>query len=130
MRHRLGSTARVFSRVYTMRRILYVDTQRMRQRLIVRLEEIFGIASEYASGKIDRVADSDGKRRHLTVIERQFWARIATFTAQTINSIAKGIDERQIDRELDKLERMLNTTSATIKVSAANSEPPGKSEGT
>ena len=130
MRHRLGSTARVFSRVYIMRRILYVDTQRMRQKMIVRLDQIFEIASEYASCKIDRVADAEGKPRHLTLIERQFWARIATFTAQTINSIAKGLDERQIDRELDKLERMLNQTSATIQVSAANSEPPGKSEGT
>jgi len=62
-------------------------------------------------------------------VERQFWARIAAFTAQTVNSVAKGIDERQIDLDLNKLEAMLNKTAATGKAEAADRESPGKSEG-
>jgi len=61
--------------------------------------------------------------------EKQFWARIAGFTAQTVNSIAKGIDERQIDSDLSKLEAMLNKTAAAIKTQAVDGESPGKSEG-
>jgi hypothetical protein len=40
-------------------------------------------------------------------VERQHWARIAAYTAQIINNIAKEIDERQINLDLDKLEAML-----------------------
>jgi hypothetical protein len=48
-----------------------------------------------------------------------------------INNLAKGIDERQIDKDLDKLEVMLNKTAAAVKTPAvAGSEPPRKSEGT
>jgi hypothetical protein len=114
-----------------MRRILHVDTQRTRQKLIVRLEEIFEIASDYARGRVKRVVDESGVERQLTIAERQFWARIATYSAQIINSIAKGIDERQIDQDLDKLEAMLNKTAAAVTVTAvAGSESPRQSEGT
>ena len=82
-----------------MRRILNIDTQRLRGRIIVQLEEIFHIASGYARGRVSRTVDKDGKERSLTVTERQNWARIATYSAQIINSIANGIDERQIDKD-------------------------------
>ena len=71
-----------------------------------------------------------GRNRPLTMSERQFWARIAAYTAQIINSIANGIDERQIDSDLNKLEAMLNKTAAAVKAQAVDGEPPGKSEGT
>jgi len=130
LRYRLDNLLRVSLRVSKMRRILHVDTQRTRQRLIARLEEIFEISSDYARGRVKRVVDEHGVERELTVVERQFWARIATYSAQIINSIAKGIDERQIDQDLDKLEAMLNKTASAVKTEAVSSEPPGKSEGT
>ena len=70
----------------------------------MQLEEVFHIASDYARGKIDRVTVEDGKKRPLTIVERQHWARIAAYAVQIINNIAKGIDERQINLGLDKLE--------------------------
>ncbi len=101
-----------------MRRILHVDTQRTRQRLIIQLEDLFDIASNYARGKIQRVVDETGKQRPLTIAERQHYARIAAYTAQIINSMVKGIDERQIDHDLDKLEAMLNKTKSAVTASA------------
>lgn len=129
MHGRLNSKLRISQRVSKTRRILIIDTQRTRKKLIIQLEEVFQIASNYARGKINLVTGEDGKPRPLTMSEKQFWARIAAFTAQTVNSIAKGIDERQIDSDLNKLEAMLNKTAAAIKTQAVNGESPGKSEG-
>jgi hypothetical protein len=88
--------------------------------LISQLEEVFQVASDYARGIIGRVTDNDGKKRPLTIVERQFWCRVAAYTAQIINCIVKEIDERQIDLDLDKLEAMLNNTEAAVKIQDAN----------
>ncbi len=109
-----------------MRRILHVDTQHTRKKLLVQLEELFQISSNYARGKVKHVIDETGKERPLTIAERQFYARIAAYTAQIINNLAKGIDERQIDQDLNKLEAMLNKTAPEDAVKRV-SEPPGKS---
>jgi hypothetical protein len=114
-----------------MRRILHVDTQHTRKKLLLQLEDLFDIASNYARGKVQRIVDETGKQRPLTIAERQHYARVAAYTAQIVNSIAKGIDERQIDQDLDKLEAMLNKTTSAVKATAVvGSEPPRKSEGT
>ncbi len=84
-----------------MRRIFHVDTQHTRRKLLVQLEELFEIASNYARGKFNHIRDETGKERPLTIAERQNYTRIATYTAQIINSVAKGLDERQIDKDLD-----------------------------
>jgi hypothetical protein len=103
---------RVSRQIGQLRRALHVDTQHTRKKLVRRLEEVFETASDYARGKIKRVTDEDGKERPLTIVERQFWARIAAYTAQIINNVAKGIDERKIDHDLDNLARMLNEGKA------------------
>jgi hypothetical protein len=82
----------------------------------VQLEEVFHIASDYARGKIDRVTVEDGKKRPLTIVERQHWARIAAYAVQIINNVAKGIDERQINLDLDMLEAMLNETAGVLRI--------------
>ncbi len=126
---RLSLETRINARLNKMRRILHVDTQHTRKKLLLQLEDLFEISSNYARGKVQRVVDEAGKERPLTIAERQFYARIAAYTAQIINNLAKGIDERQIDRDLDKLEAMLNKTVPAPKAQAVGSEPPGKSEG-
>ncbi|MGA2386956.1 MAG: hypothetical protein ABSG33_10545 [Candidatus Bathyarchaeia archaeon] len=63
-------------------------------------------------GVVKYVVDEKGKQRPLTVAERQSYTRIAAYTAQIIASIAKGLDERQIDKDLDQLEAMLKKTGA------------------
>ncbi len=109
---------RVFNRICASRRILHVDTQRTRQKLIGQLEVIFETASCYARGNVTWVTGEDGKKRPLTVLERQWWAKIAAQTAATINNIARGFDEHQIDDQLNLLEAMLNKTSSTGQAQA------------
>ena len=65
LRCRLSLERRVNVRLNKMRRILHVDTQRTRKKLIIQLEELFEIASDYARGKVKRVIDEDGKERPL-----------------------------------------------------------------
>jgi hypothetical protein len=120
---------RVSRRVSELRRTVIVDTRRLREKTIRRLKEIFRIASDYARGRVDRVTDDDGRMRLLTIPERQFWARIAAYTAQIINTIAKGIDEREIDEELDELEAMLNKRKTENKAEADKGEAAGKLSG-
>jgi len=127
---RLSLERRVNARLNKMRRILHVDTQHTRKKLLLQLEDLFEISSNYARGKVQRVVDEAGKERPLTIAERQFYARIAAYIAQIINNLAKGIDERQIDRDLDKLEAMLNKTAAAVTAMADDRGSPGKSEGT
>ena len=91
----------------------------MRKKTIQRLEEIFRIASNYARGKVKRVIEDDGKERPLTIPERQFWARIAAYTALIINNVAKGIDERRIDMDLDELARLIHENKAKSEAEAA-----------
>lgn len=109
---------RVHYRVIALRRAFHVDTQRVRKKTIQRLEEIFKIASNYARGKVSRVIDDDGKERPLTIPERQFWARIAAYTAMVISNVAKGIDERQIDLDLDKLDALIHENKAKSEAEA------------
>ncbi len=115
MRYRLNIKIRVSRRICNSRRILSVDTQRTRKKLISELEAIFELSSMYARGRIKWVTGDDGKPRLLTIIERQFYARIAAFTVEIINSVAKAIDERQIDADLDKLEQILNKLPIAAK---------------
>jgi len=120
----INSKKRVVGRVHQVRRIMHIDTQHVRRKMICRLEEIFKISADYARGKRQRVVDEDGKERPLTIAERQYWARIAAYTAQIINNVTKGIDERQIDQDLDELEAMLDKTKAANQVQA----PDGSAE--
>ena len=60
------------------------------------------------------MVDENGVERLLTISEKQFWARIAAYSAQIINSIAKGLDERQIDKDLNAIENMLNKTASGV----------------
>ena len=126
MRGRLTVKMRVSRRVAKIRRTVNVDTQQLRKKTVRMLEDIFKIAADYARGKVGRVTDEDGNVRELTIPERQFWARIAAYTAQIINTIARGIDERQIDQDLDKLEVMLHKGTPKNEAEQPGEEASGK----
>jgi hypothetical protein len=57
--------------VNKIKEILRTDLQRTRRKVICHLEEIFYIASDYARGRIYRVAIANGKVRPLTIAERR-----------------------------------------------------------
>jgi len=54
-------------------------------------------------------------RRNLKLKQRQMWTRVAAYIAQIINSAASGFDEKQIDEDLNKLEKLINEATAKNK---------------
>jgi len=98
-------------RVARLKETLQVDTQKIREKLLNNLQMIFDNAVVLARGDVT----VDGEE--LTLNERRDWTRVAAYTAQIIQSIAKGFDERQIDVMLDELEKLVAEAKAkaTIK---------------
>lgn len=87
-------------RLLVCRRIVRVDTQRLRCQLMVKLKDMFDAAHCLA------------QQKDLDLNVRQKWMRVAAYAAQVINSLAKGFDEKQIDKDLDKLEVLVNEATA------------------
>jgi len=114
----------VSRRIFQLRRIARVDTQKIRRKALLRLQEIFDVASAFARGEIERVKEG-AQEKAVTLKQRQMWARIAAYTAQIMNTVADGIDERQIDKDLDKLEKMVDEAKAKSEAKEARTGPPG-----
>jgi len=76
-------------RVARLKETVQVDTQKIREKLLNNLQMIFDNAVVLARGDVT----VDGEE--LTLNERRDWTRVAAYTAQIIQSIAKGFDERQ-----------------------------------
>ena len=87
--------------------------------MIEDLGELFVMASSFARGDYKFQYDN-GKREAVSLGERQRWVRVAAYTAQILASVTDGLDERQIDRDLTELERIVN--EARAKGKAAKSE--------
>ena len=109
-----GRTSRktqVARRILQLRRTFEIDTQRLRSKAVKGLEDLFDMASAFAKGTY-KYQYVDGKRESIKMKQRQIWARIATYAAQVMNTIAQGIDERQIDKDLAHLEKLVNEATA------------------
>lgn len=113
---KIGRKTQVSRRFFQFRKRFDVDTQQLRTKAIKRLEELFNLSSDFARGTY-KFQYTNGKREVLTVKQRQMWARIAAYVAQIMNTIANGIDERQIDKDLALLEKLVN--EATTKNSGS-----------
>jgi hypothetical protein len=98
------------------------DTDRLRRKTIASLEQLFDVASDFAKGRI-KWQTQDGKASLVTIKQRQMWARIAAYVAQIMNTIANGIDERQIDKDLALLERLVSETTAKKEHPRSGQEP-------
>ncbi|MEM3697393.1 MAG: hypothetical protein QXQ94_07845 [Candidatus Bathyarchaeia archaeon] len=98
-------------RIAELREEYQINTQQLRTKTIQNLQELFNIAASLAKGET-KTQTSNGKTEKLTLKQRQMWARVATYIAQTINSISSTFDERQIDQDLAKLEQMINEAAA------------------
>jgi len=119
----------ILRRVAKLREKVKVDTQRMRAKWMKSLEEIFNFAASLAKGEF-KTQTVNGETVKVTMKQRQIWARIAAYTAQIMNSIAQGFDERQIDAQLDELERLVSEAKAKTKTKGTEREiSRGKAEG-
>jgi len=104
----------IYHRFIKLRKRVKVNTQRIRKSLLDNLEEIFNLAASLARGKI-KTQIIDGKQVKVTLRERRAWAKVAAYTAQVMNSIAEGFDERQIDFQMDELEKLIREAKAKGK---------------
>jgi len=94
-----------------------LDTQQLRYNVINKLTDLFNAASGMA------------KSRGLEVKDRPEWTRIAGYIAQTIESISKGYDEKQIDQDLASLEKMIDEAKAKRKDGATQKGTPSPGTG-
>ena len=109
-----GKTSRkmmIVQRVWKLKRRIKVDTQRMRGKALKNLEELFILAVALAKGEV-KTQTEDGEVQKVTLRQRQKWARVAAYIAQIMNSLAEGFDEREIDVQMDDLERLVNEAKA------------------
>ena len=88
------------NRVQKLRAEVKIDTQKLRDQAIQNLQELFALAKEQAQNP------------NVKLKQRQAWTRVATYICQVINTIAIHFDERQIDLDLNKLEELINETTA------------------
>lgn len=100
---RVSMKKMVCSRLQKCRRILQIDTQQIRFKLIKKLEEMFDCAHALSQNPI------------MDLREREKWAKIAAYIAQTINSVSTGFDEQKVNREIDELENLVNKARAKTK---------------
>jgi hypothetical protein len=97
----------VSSRVVTIRNEVEAETQRLRERTLNKLEEIFKVVAKVARGEI-RHQRVNGKMVPIRLNQRRRWVRVAEHIARTMNSIASNIDEKEIHTQLNELQRLVN----------------------
>lgn len=86
--------------------------------MIEDLKELFDMASSFARGDY-KFQYHNGEREAVSIKERQKWVRVAAYTAQILTSVTDGFDERQIDRDLTELERLVSEARAKGKAPQA-----------
>jgi len=100
-------------KVAQLKETIKIDTQRIREKILEKLQAIFQNAVSLAKG------ETTVNKEPLTIKQHQAWARVAAYTAQVIQGIAKGFDEHQIDEDLAKLEALINEAATKTKTQTA-----------
>jgi hypothetical protein len=121
MSGRVGFKILVARRIFQLRRAIRVDTQRLRLKSMNLLEEIFNVATRYARGEIEWEIVG-GRKYPVTLKQKQLWARIAAYVAQIMSNVADSFDERQIDRDLDRLEKLVDEARSKSKARELGAE--------
>jgi hypothetical protein len=104
----------IIKRTAQLRQNLKIDTQEIRIKTLNNLQELFTLATDLAKGN-PKTQTTNGETKKVTLKQRQIWARIAAYIAQIINSVAHGFDEKQIDQDLEKLEKLINEATTKNK---------------
>ena len=102
----------ISSRIVAIRNEVKAEAQRLRNRTLDKLEEIFNVAAKVARGEI-RHQRIDGKMVPIRLNQRKRWLRVAKHVTLTMSSIASNIDEKEIHTQLNELERLINETKTT-----------------
>jgi len=102
----------VSNRVVAVRNEVEAEAQRLRNRTLDRLEEIFNVTAKVARGEIKHQR-IDGKMVPIRINQRKRWVRVAEHVTLTMSSIASNLDEKEIHAQLNELERLINETKTT-----------------
>jgi len=121
---RLSCHKKIILQLTKLKRTVELDTQRIRSKSIKSLEELFDLACSLAKGQV-KTQVVDGKQLKVTIKQRQMWARIAAYTAQIMNSVMAGFDEKQIDTQLDELEKLVDEAKTKTKDEETKREDSG-----
>ena len=109
----------IIRRIAKLKENVKINTQKIRENLLSNLTSIFESAVKFAKGK------TTINGHELMLKEREKWVRVAAYTAQVINSVASGFDERQIDVQLDELEGLVNEAKAKAKTKKTKRQVKG-----
>jgi translation elongation factor P/translation initiation factor 5A len=85
------------------------DTQRLRAKLLKKLEAIFNLAE-------------DSVKTAATPRQKQAYMRIMGYIAQVMNSLSKTFDEAMVTKDLEALEKMISEAMAKGKDKGAEGE--------
>ena len=90
-----------------------LDTMEIRNKWISKLDNLFDLATSIANGDITQQQVGD-KQQTITPKERQMWAQLATSLGNAMGNLTKAYHEEQIDKDLDKLEIMMERCKAKL----------------
>ena len=93
----------ILHRIQKMRTKVKINTQKIREEMLINLQELFSLAKQQAQNK------------KLELEQRQKWIRVASYTAQVVNSLTKSFDEAQVTKDLEKLEKLIGEAVAKEK---------------
>ena len=98
----------ILHRIQKMRTKVKINTQKIREEMLINLQELFSLAKQQAQNK------------KLELEQRQKWIRVASYTAQVVNSLTKSFDEAQVTKDLEKLEKLIGEAVAKEKDRGVN----------
>jgi len=90
------------------------DTQRLRAKLLKKLEAIFNLAEESV-------------KTATTPRQKQAYMRIMGYIAQVMNSLSKTFDEAALTKDLEVLEKMIDEAITKGKDKGTQTAAPGSS---
>ena len=109
----------VSSRIENIRSDVEAETQKLRERALNRLEEIFTVAAKAARGEIKHQR-INGKMATINLNQRRRWVHVAEHIAKTMRSIASNLDEKEIHAQLNELQRLVNETQTIDQPATKN----------
>lgn len=101
----------VSRRIEIIRRKVEANTQRLRERTLKNLDEIFRVSARIARGEIKHQR-IDGKMVRISLKQRRRWLHVAEHVAKIMKHIASNFNEQEIYIQLDGLERLVNEANA------------------
>jgi hypothetical protein len=111
----------VLRRVETIRKEVEANTQKLRDKTIENLKEIFNAASKIAGGEIKHQRINK-RMAKITLRQKRRWLLVAGCAAKTIKMVAINLDEKEIKTQLNELERLINQVMA--KPETTNQKQP------